>query len=158
VNTLPALRTHKNIEVCQLRDRDMLPAVRTFQHSNRIGFVIFAFRVYGRHGAIVARASDAVAGFSSSCTSSCAVFLPPAIRERSRYVFAGSRPALLRQSTQCIRAGDSCSSFGSVGRLFCSFSVRPPGRLPACGFGCAARLRRDGFARDSSSNRTASRM
>jgi hypothetical protein len=53
---LPALRTHKYIEVCQLRDRDMLPAVRTFQHSNRIGLVIFAFRVYGPHGAIVARA------------------------------------------------------------------------------------------------------
>jgi hypothetical protein len=38
----------------------MFPAVRTFQHSGRIGLVIFAFRVYRRHGAIVARGSDAV--------------------------------------------------------------------------------------------------
>lgn len=55
---LPAFRTYKYIKVCQLWNADMLPAVWALKRSHGVGLLIFAFRVYRRHGAIVARFRD----------------------------------------------------------------------------------------------------
>ena len=87
MDTLTALRTHKYLDVGQLRDRDVLPAVRTLQRSNRIALFLFAFRVYRRHAAIVARASDAVAAL--------AVHVLPVARLSFRQPLESGRDAFL---------------------------------------------------------------
>ena len=53
--TLPALRAHKYIDVRQLGNGHSLVAVRAGKGSNGVSFLVFAFRMYGWHGAIVAR-------------------------------------------------------------------------------------------------------
>lgn len=89
-NRFPALRTHKDVDVRQLGNGHSFAAVRAGKGFNGVGFLVFAFRVYGWHGAIVARHA-----VNNSCTSSYAVSLPQAIREPWQYVFAGYPPALL---------------------------------------------------------------
>jgi hypothetical protein len=90
-NGLAALRTDKYVDVRQLGNGHSFAAVGAGKGLNGIGFLVFAFRVYGWHGAIVARHA-----VNNSCTSSYAASLPRAIREPLQYVFGGYPPALLR--------------------------------------------------------------
>lgn len=56
---MPALRADKHINVCQLREGDPLAAIGAGKCASGITLNVLAFRMYGRHGAIVARRDKA---------------------------------------------------------------------------------------------------
>src|SRR5260370_1268034 len=54
------------IYVRQGRDGDLLSAMWARQLSNWVGFRVLSFRMYGRHGAIVARTAEVFASHNES--------------------------------------------------------------------------------------------
>ncbi len=53
---MAALRAHKHINIRQFRERDSLAAIGAGERAYGISLRVLSFRMYGQHGAIVARA------------------------------------------------------------------------------------------------------